>query len=526
MKNFLRLASVSCLLLSYAAASCAGSEKAPPGPILSNGNTGTGNSSSGDDDDDDSSNGNRSNGNTGGTQSNPAPSDAGADGVGDAGSDSGPGVTDCGSAWTGDLPGDIACDMDSLPDSGMTISGDITSNVTLKGGKTYKLSGQTRVMSGATLTIEPCVKIFGQSKETVLVAMPGDDGDNDENTNGKPGPSGKIQAVGEPNAPIVFTSASPVGSRAPGDWGGIMLLGNAFTNDAGPNSRSNAEGLTNLTKYGWHTTEFNTESSGALAYVRIEYVSYTNGMGSETNGLTLGGVGSGTTLHHIMVANSNDDCFEWFGGAVNASYLIGLNCADDSFDTDRGFTGTVQHVFGRQYPTNGGELDSNGFEMDSGQSGAALTTARWSNVTLCGTKGALSPRNPRQGMVLRAGVAGSIDNAIVTGFDTSGVVVLLPLTTSITLTHSLLFDNGTISDLNAHEASPTWFVDQEGNGTKKPAGFCDCWANPPLPFPQKAVPGGSTADFPDKDAAYIGAFKDASPESNWMRGAWVDWSEK
>jgi hypothetical protein len=442
---------------------------------------------------------------------------------------------DCAGAWEGTVPEpSVECDLDNLEDSGQTLSGDIDSNRTLVSGKTYKLSGPTRVTPGTTLTIEPCVKVIGQSPSSVLVIMAGE---YDGAPGSVPGPGAKIEAKGEADAPIVFTSSQPVGSRAPGDWGGLIILGNAIHNLAPRTNdvvtRPTIEGLTAVEPYGWDTHEFNEESSGTLSYVRIEYASYEVQAAEETNGLTFGAVGSGTTVNHIMVSNSNDDCFEWFGGTVNATHLIAYNCDDDMFDTDRGYTGRVQFAFGRQIEGTL-ETDSNGFEMDNGYdvSSTPRTLAEWSNVTLCGTaeEPVSGTTAPRVGMALRSAVGGAISNSLITGFDNGAFFVRdLPVLNRplITVTHSSAFDNSALYEANNHVESPTWFQDQEGNSIERPEGMCDCFADPPTPFPLTQVPGGAPGDqFTDPDASYQGAFADAAPESNWMLGKWVDWSNE
>jgi hypothetical protein len=408
--------------------------------------------------------------------------------------------------WSEPAPA-AECDIDALSEGAITLTGNIDVDLTLESGKSYVLDGPTRVLAGRTLTIEPCVKIVGQGPTSLLAVLPG----------------ARIEAVGEPDAPIVFTSKEPRGSRAPGDWGGLIILGNARTNEP---SRPAIEGLESVELFGSTTDELNDENSGTLAYVRIEFVGREIGTNNETNGLTLGGVGRGTTIHHVMVSNSIDDCFEWFGGTVNASYLVALNCDDDMFDTDLGYQGTVQFAFGRQYPVTL-ETDSNGFEMDSSPSNInaePATSARWSNVTLCGTKDDLSVQRPRLGMMLRRGVKGSITNTIATGFDSAALAVQDLPATAITLTHSLLFKNAQTYD-TFHQGGPSWFMDQPGNSTERPLDYCDCWANPPVPFPQTAIEGGTPEGFPDPSASFKGAFREATAESNWMTGKWVDWSE-
>jgi hypothetical protein len=405
-----------------------------------------------------------------------------------------------------------SCDLDALEDAGaipVDGDGDVSADTTLESGKSYTLDAVVRVLDGATLTIQPCVKILGTKPTAVLGVLPG----------------GKLEASGTSDAPIVFTSAKAPGKRLPGDWGGLIILGNAQVNQAD----TKIEGLEEATAYGSQDDTHNDESSGTLEFVRVEFVGRDiDGMGNESNGITFGGVGSGTKVSHVMVSNSIDDCFEWFGGSMNADHLIGLNCDDDIFDTDFGFSGNVQFVFGKQFESTA-EKDSNGFEMDTSNTAAIdpLTTAKWSNVTLCGANKGTAPTDPRIGMVLRRQVSGSIVNAIVTGFD-SGAFSVRDVAktppTDITLTSSLIFGNLSVYEAATHQASTTWFEDQSGNeddGTDVPAGF-DCYSNPPAPIPDANIEGVDPgAGF--VKAEYKGAF---AAGENWMTGAWVDWSEE
>src|SRR4028119_503940 len=176
---------------------------------------------------------------------------------------------------------------------------DITTNTTWTNNNIYLLNGIVYVNSGVTLTIEPGTIIKGSfANQGALVIRQG----------------GRINAAGTPTQPIVFTSEKPAGMRQPGDWGGLIICGNAPTNRTG---NPTIEGGTQATYGGTNPAD----NSGVLQYVRIEYPGIPFLPGNEINGLTLGGVGSGTTIDHIQVTASGDDSFEWFGGTVNAKYL-------------------------------------------------------------------------------------------------------------------------------------------------------------------------------------------------------------
>ncbi|HEX2674044.1 MAG TPA: hypothetical protein VHM25_24380, partial [Polyangiaceae bacterium] len=339
---------------------------------------------------------------------------------------------------------------------------------------------------------------------------------------------------------IVFTSSKPKGQRKPGDWGGLILMGNAQNNlalagdDSSSGTRVAIEGLLRNECHGWITDKFNDESSGELKYVRIEYASKQLVKDNETNGLTLGSLGSGTKLHYIMVSNSADDCFEWFGGAVNADHLIALNCDDDMFDADTGYSGKVQFLFGRQFQTTT-EVDSRGFEIDGAANDVyqPRTSVQFSNFTLCGG-GAKDMNSFRDGVVLRSfATKVRLMNGFVTGFAGSGVFVQGGLNSeAASMTFVDVFGNtkGLMAGLDASNmnigAKQDWFFNQDGNTTADADRFCDCWANPPVAVPGTTSKGKAPTGFDDESAAYLGAFKDPSPESNWMRGAWVDWSSE
>src|SRR3990170_7390863 len=208
------------------------------------------------------------------------------------------------------------------------LTGDITSNTTLTANNTYLLRDIVRVQSGATLTIEPGTVIYGEnSTQGSLVVKPG----------------GKILAEGTANNPIVFTSEfnKPGSTQEPtyGDWGGIILLGNAPINVPGGTASIEGPG----DSYGGTNPD---DNSGVMKYVRIEYPGIAYSLNNEINGLTFGGVGRGTTIDYIQVSYSGDDSYEWFGGTVNCKHLIAYRGWDDEFDTDFGFEGKLQYLVG------------------------------------------------------------------------------------------------------------------------------------------------------------------------------------
>ncbi|MBO9730673.1 MAG: hypothetical protein J7623_18665 [Chitinophaga sp.] len=305
-----------------------------------------------------------------------------------------------------------------------TITGVITSNLTLKSCKIYKLDGLVYVNSGVTVTVEAGTVIKGIKGTPPSGTNPGTPGGGLIVTKGA-----KLIAVGTPTDPIIFTSNEAV--PASGDWGGIVLLGKAPTNH--PDSVL-VEGITGLTPasayYGGPTNNVAADNSGKLVYVRIEYAGYELATDNELNGLTLAGVGSGTQLDYIEVYKSKDDAFEFFGGTVNASHLIAVDPLDDMFDTDNGYRGTISYAIGISDPNRADKSQSNGFESDNNATGLTWTPythPTYSNVTIIGqpTAAAASITNGLpsgngkygRGAHLRRNAEFAISNSIFLGFN-------------------------------------------------------------------------------------------------------------
>lgn len=296
--------------------------------------------------------------------------------------------------------------------SNTTITTNITTNTTWTANNIYLLQGQIYVKNGATLTIEPGTVIMGDK------SVPGS---GLFVTKGA-----KLVAAGTANAPIVFTSNQPAGTRAAGDWGGIVLLGNASNNQ--PGGIANIEGLapTADTEFGGGTTPNDNDNSGTLTFVRIEFSGYAYQTDKEINALTMGSVGDGTTIHHIQISFGNDDAYEWFGGTVNAHHLVSYRNLDDDFDTDFGFRGNIQYGLIVRDPNiadNPSISTSEGFESDNDASGSASTpqtNATFSNITAIGpfrgNTGATIASGYRRGARIRRNSAIDIRNSVFMDF--------------------------------------------------------------------------------------------------------------
>lgn len=238
-----------------------------------------------------------------------------------------------------------------------TITGDITVNTTLT--KNTFIEGIVYVRPGATLTINAGVTMLG--KTTACGVLP--DLVNLANNKGcvviEKG--AKIVANGTPSSPIVWTSTNPAGSRNVGDWGGLVILGDAPIVTTTGATTNNFEAFAALTngRNGYGGTNA-TDNSGSITYNRFEFGGGTvTAPNAEVNGLTFCGVGSGTVLHHVEVSNSGDDAFEWFGGTMNGDHLLSFSNKDDDFDFDENYRGNLQFIIA--YRTD--LADNSGSEM-------------------------------------------------------------------------------------------------------------------------------------------------------------------
>ncbi|MDI1356201.1 MAG: T9SS type A sorting domain-containing protein [bacterium] len=331
-----------------------------------------------------------------------------------------------------------------------SISSNITSNTTFSTGITYLLQGPIYVTGNSILTIQPGVVIRGAT-------IPA--GSGLFITTGS-----KLMAMGTRTAPIVFTSDQAPGSRNPGDWGGVILLGLANNNN--PSGINNIEGITpsSLTQYGGGTTPNDNDNSGVLNYVRIEFGGYIYAPNKEINGLTFGAVGRGTTIDYVQCSFTNDDSFEWFGGTVNCKHLVAYRGVDDDFDTDNGFGGAVQFCLGVRdplladptYAAASGASTSEGFESDNDPNGSTSdpnTKAIFSNVTDIGPlRGVITATvHPgfRRGARIRRNSSLKIINSILMDHKTRGVYIdgtLSENNAAGTSTNTLLFKNNIVAN--------------------------------------------------------------------------------
>lgn len=296
------------------------------------------------------------------------------------------------------------------------ITGNIEDDVTWRNTKLYRLNGVTYVRNNATLTIEPGTVIIGQpgsEPPSVLVVTR----------------NGRIMAEGTASRPIIMTSALPLGERTRGDWGGLMLLGKAPVNvGAGAAGKDNqtgeffVEGLpaTVDTKFGGDDPAHNC---GSLRYVRVEFAGSNFAPNNESNSFTWSGCGTGTKAEYLQASYGLDDSFEWFGGTMNAKYLIGGLGADDFVDFQLGFTGKVQYGIFYQDEDSTGNRGMEGDNSEYDQGASPLSKPEMYNMTFIGSGVPGFDESNSPGIYLRRGAGANLHNMLVTRFYSAGVHV-------------------------------------------------------------------------------------------------------
>lgn len=255
----------------------------------------------------------------------------------------------------------------------------ISTNTTWSNTNEYLLQGKVWVKAPATLTIQAGTTVRGVYNSeplnaSALVITRG----------------AKLMANGTATNPIILTAET--GHQEKGGWGGLVLLGNAQINQP---ANYQIEGISTgvvpsdvIATYGTNETTYNDENSGTLRYVRVEYAGAAISEANELNAFTFGGVGSGTTVEYCQAYYGADDAFEFFGGRVNAKYLIATACDDDCFDFDFGYQGKIQFAVATIDADMSYSKDPNGIECDNDGSGSGATPYTHpvlSNLTIVGT---------------------------------------------------------------------------------------------------------------------------------------------
>lgn len=403
-------------------------------------------------------------------------------------------------------------------DGTIAVTADITANTTWTTGNTYTLRKHVFVKHGATLTIEPGTVVQGYRGSSLVVTT-----------------TGKIDAAGTAAAPIVFTSAQPVGYRSAGDWGGVVLLGLARINvSGGTNQIEGFPAGTSGTTYGGTN---DAHDCGRIKYARIEFAGFQLAVDNELNGLTVGGCGSQTELDFVQIHKGADDGIEFFGGTADLKHALVTQPDDDGLDWDYGWTGRAQFVVVQQNALVG----DRGIEADNhGTTPDALPRSNPTiyNMSLIGSNAAPGTAGKNQGGIhFRRGTAGNVHNTVVMGFadkviDVDGTATVAQFTAGeLFLKNSIIYDNVDIVD------ATTLWPDSANDGGFEEATelFAPALANeavnPNLGSPydlaapsflpavgSPALAGGATppADgFFDAAATFRGAFGTVDWTSGW-----------
>lgn len=286
--------------------------------------------------------------------------------------------------------------------SGDTLNGNITSDVSLDASVAYQLTGPVKVKSGVTLVIPAgtTIKATGGFSSYLLVEQ-----------------GAKLIADGTASKPITFTSGKA--SPAAADWGGLILNGYA------PLDGSSTTALTEIDNSEVYGGTNATDNSGTLRYVVLAYTGAQSNDNIEHNGLTLNGVGSGTTIENIYIPYTADDAVEFFGGTVSVKNLLAVNPDDDMFDLTQGWNGTLDNAYGvwtSAYSST--EKDPRGIEADGNFDGLYPSAANQSNFTMKNitlvtnaipATDADKTKIMNAGIKVRRGATATITNALLTG---------------------------------------------------------------------------------------------------------------
>ena len=282
----------------------------------------------------------------------------------------------------------------------VVVTGEVSGTETWSSARHYVLRGAVFVRDGATLNIEPGTRVVGESGSVgTLIVQRG----------------GRLNAIGTRQAPIVFTSDQPVGSRARGDWGGIIINGRAPVNIEGGEGVGEAE-------TGVYGGSDPNDDSGSLRYVRVEFAGTEFSPDNELNGIAFQGVGRGGTYEYIQVHMNRDDGLEWFGGTADIKHAVVSNAADDSFDWTFGWTGRAQFIAVHQRSDDADwaiEADNNEFNNNL----LPRANPQIYNMTICGDPDRNEGAESVRAVLFRRGTAVTFRNFLITGSKNLGLQI-------------------------------------------------------------------------------------------------------
>jgi hypothetical protein len=270
--------------------------------------------------------------------------------------------------------------------------------VVLNAGTVYKLTGKLQVNSGATLTIPAGTIVEGVGGTASYIAV---------------AQGGKINVNGTSSNPVVFTSG--LATKAPGDWGGLVICGKAPINRVSGGTGTAQSEVADLT-YGGTVSN---DNSGSIRYLRIEYSGAAFNSEKEFNGVSLFGVGSGTTFEYVEALNGSDDGFEFFGGTVNTSNLVSIGNEDDQYDWTEGWNGTNTNWYGKIANGKGNRgIEADNFEL--GFTNTPISNPSITNMSLIGpgsaADGTIYPEN--QALKIRRGTKAIFSNVYLSAWKT------------------------------------------------------------------------------------------------------------
>lgn len=304
------------------------------------------------------------------------------------------------------------------------VSGSLQGDQHWSADKTWLLEGIVYLESGSRLSIEAGSVVKGAPGSALIVTR-----------------DASLVARGTVEAPVVFTSARPEGQRQAGDWGGVVLLGNAPVNQR----RAQIEGVPRSDERGSFGGSQADSSCGVLTYTRIEFAGYEVYANNELNGLTLGGCGRGTIIRHVQIHRALDDGIEVFGGNVDMRHILVTGAGDDSLDWDMGWRGRVQFMQLVQYPGIG----DNAIEADNLVSrfdAQPVSEPQIYNATLLSSR---SREKYQRAITLRRGSGGHFRNMIISGFSREAIDIKDVATVARLDSGQLSFSKLLISDMGA-----------------------------------------------------------------------------
>ena len=387
-------------------------------------------------------------------------------------------------------------------DAYLSVDADVNEDTTWTCDTVYVLAQDTHVfVNGATLTIEPGTTVLGSNGSALVIEK-----------------DAMLMAEGTEDAPIVMTSFQD--SPARGDWGGLVLLGNATANIG----TGQAEGFATAPTYGGSDDGHNC---GSLAYLRVEYAGFAISDGNELNGITFYACGTATSAHHIQSHMGSDDGIECFGGTFDMHHVVVTGAGDDSLDLDQGYRGTIQHLFIHQDAATG----NHGFEISNqGTDFAAtpLTSPVICNATVLGGDGEKST-----GFIFKEGNEAAIYSTIFTGAANEAGVIAnietesIAMSGGIILQNNVFWANGTPQFTSATESWTdedweAWVLDPANNNLSDDPGLASVSFGGADITPGPSLAGAGTVGGGCEANDYIGA---VDPEGeNWTNEPWINYA--